>query len=949
MKSLPTTTRWSNRMSAGLARSKPIGRGRLETRRKLMLESLEDRVVLSYVGSVDTINKIVTLTSDGNPTNLVITQSGGFLNHNAGSLLNVTGVDDWQSGGPATTVAADGSWILSITPIAGDTIQLGDATVAASNVPIQLSLVGTAGASLIINDISDTNGRSFDVSSSSVTGTGLAGTATFASGSVSSLSIQGGLGDDTFNLNSIGTGGVTTYTIQGTLGNDVLNANSSLAGLDFNTPGILTFTPGNVTVNYSSIENLNVTKPAVAPVGTARTINTTEGLPFTNAIVATFTATDLGNTASDFVASIDWGDGSPTSNGTIVSDGTSSYDIQGSHTYASGGNYTVNVTLTDLGSSGTTVVGSTTLTVTSQGPVASSPSPIVSTAVVAAASLTAHGVPVSGLEGIALAPGAPGATDVLVATFADSGTIGAASAYTASIDWGDGSTSTATRIVASGTANGTVFSVFGNHTYASVGFYPVITTITKTESGAVAIAASTATIVDAPLSAAPPQPTVNTTEEVYFSGPVGTFSDRNPSATIDDFKAIIDWGDGSPMSAGAITAVSSGGATIFQVSGSHTYADSIPFGKPGSGTPGPQNGTYPLTIYVTDLDGAAVTLHNTANVADEALTLSGQLDPASDSGASHTDAITNVTQPRFFGTTSERDAKVFVYGTAAGSGTRTLLGQTESDSNGAWSLTSGVALADGSYTITAQAIDDSNHTLSEVTTITPTLVIDTVGPKVTAVFLDRINGLVRATFQDYGGVSDGGVGLNQSTVVDANNYRYRLLYSPFRPKHVPKFLVTSISVDPGNATGPQVATVVINNGRYQRGGHFLFTARSIIPSNLTGIQDIAGNALDGEFYKYFPSGNNHVGGDFVAELDSVHHRVYAPRTVIGPATPVSPPGTPGTDTYIPTYLPSKSVKAPSTVKLSRRKAVASVAHPSRARTARVSAAQVHSLTRRHLG
>ena len=526
-------------------------------------------------------------------------------------------------------------------------------------------------------------------------------------------------------------------------------------------------------------------------------------------------------TAGNFVASINWGDGTPSSGGFILANGTTGYDVLGNHTYAHPGTYPVNVTLTDLGSNGSTVVGGTTINVVSQGLVNSSPDPIASTAAVAAAALTAQGVPIRGLDGIPLAPGA---ADVLVATFIDAGTIGSPSDYSASIAWGDGSTSAATRITSSGTANGTVFSVFGNHTYATVGSFPVVVTITKAPfavpspgtpaapPGAQAIAASTATIADAPLSAAPTQPTVNATEGVFFSGPVGTFTDLNPSAAIAEFKAIIDWGDGSPQSAGTIAAVTSGGTTVYQVSGSHTYADSIPLGKPGSGVPGPQNGTYPITVYVTDIGGAAVNLTNTASVADVALTLAGQLDPASDSGVSNTDGITNVTQPRFFGTTSERDAKVFVYATPTGSVTRTLLGQTESDSNGAWSLTSGIALADGSYTISAQAIDDSNHTLSNVTTVTQTLVIDTVGPKVTDVFFDRINGQVQPTFQDFGGVANGGVGLNQLTLVDANNYRFRLLYSPFNPKHVPKFLVTSIAVNPGTNSGPQA-----RDGRDQQG------------------------------------------------------------------------------------------------------------------------------------
>ena len=85
--------------------------------------------------------------------------------------------------------------------------------------------------------------------------------------------------------------------------------------------------------------------------------------------------------------------------------------------------------------------------------------------------------------------------DVLVATFMDTGTPGSPSDYTASINWGDGSTATAdTRITSQGTPNGVVFSVYGNHTYAMAGSFTVVTTITKTASGSTAIAASSATI-----------------------------------------------------------------------------------------------------------------------------------------------------------------------------------------------------------------------------------------------------------------------------------------------------------------------------------------------------------------------------------------------------------------------------------------------------------------------
>ena len=70
-----------------------------------------------------------------------------------------------------------------------------------------------------------------------------------------------------------------------------------------------------------------------------------------------------------------------------------------------------------------------------------------------------------------------------------------------------------------------------------------------------------------------------------------------------------------------------------------------------------------------DKDGSTVTITNTANVADVPLTVTGKLNPASDSGISNSDKITNVVQPNFLGTTSEPDATVTLFAQASG-GTR---------------------------------------------------------------------------------------------------------------------------------------------------------------------------------------------------------------------------------------------------------------------------------------
>jgi large repetitive protein len=321
-------------------------------------------------------------------------------------------------------------------------------------------------------------------------------------------------------------------------------------------------------------------------------ITATEGQALNNVLVATFTGSDLGNVTNDFTATINWGDGTAASIGTIQPNGSNSagtlgYNILGSHTYAASGTYTVDVTLTDLGSIGTSTVAGTTINVTSTGPVSSSPSPIVSTASTAAAALTAQGVPISGSKGVPLNPAT--GSDVLVATFTDAGTPGPASDYTASINWGDGSTPTAdTRITSQGTPNGVVYSVYGNHTYTTTGTFSVVTTITKTASGSTAIASSTATIA---LLAPSTNSVTNLTglaisakQDVQTTADVATFTDSDASAVPSDFTATIDWGDGT-STAGTITEDAS---DVFYVSGTHTYT------KAGSFTP---------TVTIEDLNG----------------------------------------------------------------------------------------------------------------------------------------------------------------------------------------------------------------------------------------------------------------------------------------------------------------------------------------------------------
>jgi hypothetical protein len=148
-----------------------------------------------------------------------------------------------------------------------------------------------------------------------------------------------------------------------------------------------------------------------------------------------------------------------------------------------------------------------------------------------------------------------------VASFTDPDTASTAGEYSATIDWGDGSSTSGTVSGSSGS-----FTVNGTHTYADEGTNKVSVTIKDTDNTAnTATASSTANVVDAALSASG----VNPTSPQGFNGVVANFTDANTATSSSaDFTATIDWGDGSSTSTGTV----SGSGGSYTVNGTHTYA-----------------------------------------------------------------------------------------------------------------------------------------------------------------------------------------------------------------------------------------------------------------------------------------------------------------------------------------------------------------------------------------
>ena len=408
------------------------------------------------------------------------------------------------------------------------------------------------------------------------------------------------------------------------------------------------------------------------------------------------------------------------------------------------------------------------------------------------------------------------------------------------------------------------------------------------DGGSVTEISGSAVIADAALSIDATQPTVSTTESPIFpvpvfatpifTGAVASFDDANPLAPVTDFKATIDWGDGTPQSAGTISQPG-GPGTAFVITGSHTYGDAGVNGGVG---------TFPITVHIKDAGGSVLTVPNTANVADIPITLTGVLSPGSDTGQSPYDAITKDNMPTFQGTSEPRSTVALLAAPTTADGTiiggYVVLGQTTTNSSGIWHITSR-RLPDGYYTIAATAIDQFGKTTTGNTfpaspvTLLPSavqgpLLIDTAGPKVTNVLFNRLNGEVDVVFQD--GLS----GMNLATLVDSNNY------SLTKPHSLPaKFLVTSLNIVPLGIgpTAPVEVRVIFNSGAVLKGGFYTFTIHSTSGGRYA-VQDVAGNDLDGEFYGTFPSGNSVPGGDFVAMLDAFHNKVFAAQTVVGTAS-----------------------------------------------------------------
>ena len=259
------------------------------------------------------------------------------------------------------------------------------------------------------------------------------------------------------------------------------------------------------------------------------------------------TFTDSGD-ADTHTATIDWNDGTLIEAGLILP----GRQVGGSHVYADNRSYTVTVCVTDdeLATDCDTLI----VSVGNSAPV------------------------VFGGSNKSVQEGET--ATISQTAFFDAGS---GDTHTATIFWGDGSSSP-------GTVDQSVGSVTASHEYANDGIYAVTINVCDDDGGCgegnlqVTVSNIATEIVDLQLQSVGP---------VHVEGlPVTLTAPINDKGTLDTHTATIDWGDGTPIDTGSVAETpfgppGSGDGADGTVTGSHNYAD---------------NGSYTVTLCVSDDD-----------------------------------------------------------------------------------------------------------------------------------------------------------------------------------------------------------------------------------------------------------------------------------------------------------------------------------------------------------
>ena len=349
------------------------------------------------------------------------------------------------------------------------------------------------------------------------------------------------------------------------------------AGHIYGYPGSYTMTVAVAdSFGASNSGSFQVNVLDVVPTVTAGpNLNQSPGVPVSLSSTFTDPGFPVGSSAETYSATINWGDGT-TSPGTVTTTPggpgvPTSGTVSGTHTYKTHGDFGVTVTVLDsLGQQ-----GSGTLTALDVSPtVAAGPNPTVN-------------------------QGSPAA---VAATFTDPGYEAGATAasYTATINWGDGTTSPGTvTMTPGGPGVPTTGTIAGSHIYADQGTYPVTVSLVD-DGGGVGQASLTATVQDVGPTLAP------LLNGGYVQGQPLIIQDTFTEPGIADRDTVtVNWGDGitSTIDSSSMYQNANGVLVPFLVEPTATSPGSITLGHVYN-----DRNPHTVTITVTDKDGLSSTI-----------------------------------------------------------------------------------------------------------------------------------------------------------------------------------------------------------------------------------------------------------------------------------------------------------------------------------------------------
>ena len=356
--------------------------------------------------------------------------------------------------------------------------------------------------------------------------------------------------------------------------------------------------------------------------------------------------------------------------------------------------------------------------------------------------------------------------------------------------------------------------------------------------------------------------------------PIPLVSLDNAGQTLDvsGYSGTVNWGDGSATDSaifgtyGLLTANDQNGLVQYVHGPEHTYA---------------AVGSYPITVTVTAPGDTTSTVFTTmATITPVPLTISGGLNPASDTGFFNNDSVTAITTPNYLGTTLP-GASVTLSATSDQTGQTLVVGTGVADASGNWNITT-VPFVDGSYSLIATATTATATTQISLTGYIfniQHLVIDTAGPKITNFQVTNARtGAFNVTFADT-------AGLFVATVTNPNHYAFN------RPTPTPRrgqtFSITNVgalgiipptvfSNDPVVVAG----TVQGNRRLIAQNGSYVYTIFA------SGILSRSGVALDGSYNGGFPTGNGLPGSDFHVQVRVRNGRASAPIALVPTVLPM---------------------------------------------------------------